>query len=330
MISDALHTILAAGRPHFNARAAEVRHRYPSFDYDDFAAFLRDGLDPVVCAVAEEAPERVGQAATDGFDIALELVAQRLAGPRVRQPWVNRVWSELAPRYAALLAREPQAVLGALTNAVVHLGAMPGVRVDAWLSLMAGLAQWADSVAHLRQLGQIAAWRAGMAHFRAGALRAADALPEAAALAAVGAKSDEQWETVRATLEDDPWWDVASRCRASSPLKAGGFTGFGGRFPQPPSVRVDSDVFVIRSADRYALLIADVHGAVLLPATEQEFTHAKSGQCGSKVFLDGARLNIDGRIHDLDLPRENVALVSSGHTVVVSSPYSHTLTVFPR
>ena len=77
MISPAFAAILAGGRAQFNARAAEARRRFPALDMAAFGAFLRDGVDPLVVAVAAAAPERAGGATLAAYDMALELVCQR-------------------------------------------------------------------------------------------------------------------------------------------------------------------------------------------------------------------------------------------------------------
>src|SRR5438128_1194244 len=79
--------------------------------------------------------------------------------------------------------------------------------------------------------------RAGEAHFRAGALAAADALPPALALAAVRAPGGD-WPELRRRLAAAPWFDpskpVASGLRVVA--HAGAFRGFGGLFVEPPVV----------------------------------------------------------------------------------------------
>src|SRR5262249_15954943 len=205
-ISDPLARVLAAGRPQFNARVVEAKHRYPALDTAAFTAFLRTSLDAILRSVAEVAPDRVAAVTMVAYDMALELVGQALAGPGARNEFVDRVWQVLAPKVARLISEQPMQTLGALSNAVVNIAKTPNARIDQWVNGMTDLARYADSMACVRGLGQITAWRCGLPHFRLGAIRAADQLPENVALAAVGASADAKWTTVRTSFLADPWW----------------------------------------------------------------------------------------------------------------------------
>lgn len=331
-VSAALAAVLASGRAHFNARVVEARHRYPAFDAAAFAAFLRTGLDSVTRSVAAVAPERTTSVVLAAYDIALELVAQGLAGPGARTDLVERVWVTLAPRYARLVAAEPVEVLGALSNAVIHIANVPTARVDDWLDGMAALAGHADSGERMRSLGQVMAWRAGLAHFRDGALCCADALPESVALLAVGADGAQNWSEIRDAYRVNPWWSSQTeRCEAvRNGMEVGQFTGFGGTFAEPPEVRMGAQGFFVRSADRFSLLIADVYGAVLLPATAEEFAQAAVATPDPSVILIGSHIAIGDRRVDLDLPADGLALAGNENTVAVTSPYTHAIRLLPR
>ncbi len=331
-VSPLLAGLLAAGRDHFNARVAEVRRRQPSFDAPAFAGFVRTAIDPLAQCVDALAPGRTGAVVVAAFDIALELVAQGLAGPGARSDALDRAWLALAPGLAPRIAADPFEVLGTLSNAIVHLGGVPGARVDAWIAGMAALASHADSNASLRALGQVLAWRAGLAHFRDGALACADALPAATALLAVGAAPAAQWPQVRDALRADPWWspDPARREAVQRGIAFGSFSGFGGRFAAPPEVRADSLGLLVRSADRTFLLRADACGAVLLPADAAEFDQAASTLAGPPFRLDGTCLTVGPRRIDLDLPADGLAIAASTHTLAVSSPWTHAIRLVPR
>lgn len=317
-VSTPLAQALAAGRSRFNARVAETRHRHPGFDDTAFAGFLGHALDRVVQAVDAVAPERVYAATIAGYDMALELVAQGLAGPGARQPWVDQVWLELAPRHAQLLAAQPQAVLGALSNAAIQLGQWPQVRVADWLQSMTTLAGAVADLTQLRALGQLLAWRAGMVHYRRGALAAADALPPTLALTALGARPTEDWPALRDALLADPWHGASDL--PASGVQIGAFSGFGGSFAQPPELRASAEGFVVRSADRHYLLIADRHGAVLLPASAAEFEGASANSVTAPPQHVAA----------LGWPAESLAAMASERTLALSSPFTHAIALFPR
>lgn len=325
-LSAAFAHVLAEGRPQFNARVAAARRRTPRFGAEDFAAFLQTGVDGVVAAVDAVAPGRTAAVAVAAFEVALLLVTHALAGPGSRNPLVDRLWAEVFPRVAQRIAESPSEVLGALTNAAVHLSGQAGVRSDEWIDRMATLAPAAGSLAHLLELGKVLAWRCGAAHFRRGALAAADALSADLALAAVGAKATTTWPEVRASFLADPWWspdDAGSKSR-----EVGAFIGFGGSFAQPPELRPAGDGFWVRSGARYNLLVADAWGAVLMPATSDEFEASPPARQAAVPVQQGSRLAFAGRTVDLDLPGEGLQVLASAHTVAVASPYSHAIRLF--
>ncbi len=348
-ISDTFARILAAERERFNALAAEAARRTPGFDTEALAAFLRSGVDGVVAAVAtlaEAAPERAAAVAEAAYDIALVLVAQRLAGPLARSRFVERAWVELFPSCAPRIAEAPGEVLGALSNAALYLGNTPELRGDEWLRSLSALAGDAETVSQLLTLGKVLAWRAGAAHFRDGALAAASTLPRALALAAVGAAPGDDWARVHARLSADPWWspegekhrqeDGAPPRRKTRGRKIGDFSGFDGIFRQPPEVRANAGGFWVKSGDRYSLLIADAWGAVLHRASREEYERPEplqSSQSSQSIrpppVLDGTRLKLAHGGIELDLPAEGLAFACNGHTVAVSSPYSFAIRLFP-
>ena len=330
-LSPALADALVAGRPQFNARVAEIRQRYPTFDADAFAAFLRTGLDAVARAVATVAPDRTGFVVSAAYDIALELVAQGLVGPGARTDVIDRVWCMLAPSFARMLAAEPVEVLGLLSNAVLHIAGVQGARVDEWQRAMVECAPRVESTSQLRGLGQVLAWRAGLAHFREGALCCADGLPEALAMQALGGAGDRAWSEVRERYLRNPWWSPRPERRAACEqgMRVGRFAGFGGSFTQPPEVRGCGQGFLVRSENRFSLLIADVHGAVLLPATESEFAQA-AGDGSMRGLLSGSILTIGSRRIDVQLPQDGLAIAGNDDTIAVTSPYTHAIRLVPR
>ncbi|MED5596748.1 hypothetical protein [Janthinobacterium sp. P210006] len=321
MISSAFAAILASGRAQFNGRAAEARRRFPSLDMAAFGVFLHDGVDPLVAAVAAAAPERAGSVTLAAYDMALELVGHGLAGPAAKNPFLNTVWRELAPALAPLLATAPIEVLGMLSNAAIHVGGVAGARPSQWQRELAALAPQVATLAQLRAVGQVLAWRAGVAHFRQGALAAADTLPHELALAAFG-EPGAHWPQVHAQLLDYPWRGNAEG------REFGSFSGLGGDFGTPPQVRATPDGFVVRSAERHYLLVADAYGAVLHGATAEEYALAQTG-VPAFVRVDGASVHIGARSIALDLPAGDIALAANAHTLAITSPWTHAIRLLP-
>ncbi|MBK6638580.1 MAG: hypothetical protein IPG34_13540 [Rhodocyclaceae bacterium] len=332
-ISEPFARILTAGRAQFNSRVAEVRRRVPGFDSEAFGLFLESSVDLVVVAVAEQAPDRAVTTAIVAYDIALVLTAQALTGAHARSALVGRTWRELVPLLGRQVAEQPREVLGALSNAAVFMSSNPVLRGDEWLNHMVSLAGQTQSVDELLALGQLLSWRAGATQFRESALAAADRLPEALALKAVGAAATAGWPSVRQQLQANPWWLPDSPSgRAPRPRRArlfGEFTGLGGAFSQPPELRACATGFLVKSHDRYGLLLADAWGAVLFPTSSDVYAAPATGGVDFPPVLKGASLVFADEVVAIDLPAEGLRMVANDHTVALTSPYTHRIHLFP-
>jgi hypothetical protein len=272
MISRAFADVLAAGRSGFNHRVREAQRIYPAFRADAFLWFLEEGVDGVAVAVEQVDRSRLPAAVLAAYELALGLAGRSLVGPSARSQALTEAWRSLFPRLARLIAAQPAQVLGMLSNAIIHLEGIVGARTGQWAEELAALAPHLESVEQLRIAGQVLAWRAGAAHFRAGAIAAAASLPEALALRAFGAEGWHSWQAFRNAVEHDLWWGGVDP-HAMRERRTGSFSGFGGLFAIPPDIRAAGDVFVVKSGDRHFLLIADAYGAVLQPAGAEEFEH---------------------------------------------------------
>jgi hypothetical protein len=324
-LSPALAQVLRAARTELNARFAAARRERPALDAEAFAAFLRTTVDPLVRAVEQASPDRVADVALCAYDLGLELLGQGLAGPAARDPFVEAGWRRVAPAAPALVAAAPERVLAALGNALHLLASTPGARPEEWMGTMEALAPRCADVDTFLRLGQVAAWRAGMAHFRAGALAAADALPEPLALAVLGAPPG-QWAMVRQRLAVDPWFDPA---RADAPgglrvvARAGAFRGFGGLFTEPPRVATAGGNFLAGSGGEWWLLAADAFGATFHRATPDEVARASAAPGVPGLAVSGARLTWNGA--SLELPELGTitAVAANGTTAALTARYTH-------
>lgn len=258
MLCDVLISVLRSARAELNAQFAQAKREHPTLDDAAFTAFIQQQIDPLAQHAPEDAAFEVICAA---WESGLELVAQRLAGPQARHPWINETWSRLAPQ----LALAPRQLIPAFSNAAHQLATTPGARPQQWLDLMQAIAQCSGDAYTLLQVGQIAAWRAGLAHYREGALRLIAALEPKIAQMALGADSAAFLEKVVAS----PWIEKLAANREN--LRAGSFRGFGGLFVAPPLVKAVNDQFFVRSGDDVWLLTADSFGATFHRATLAEF-----------------------------------------------------------
>lgn len=316
-LSPVLARTLAAGRPQFNARIAAARRARSGFDTDALSDMIRVRLDPVAAAVEAISPDRVGATVEAGFDLLVMLAGQAMAASR--KALLDRVWSEVAPRLAAPVAGRPFATLGMLTNAALTIAATAGARADEWIERMIAVAPMIEADT-LAATGQVIAWRSGMAHFREGALAAADGLPDALALAAIGASG--RWAEVRAALVANPWWtpDEDTPC-----IRFGGFAGFGGPFAEPPRVRAGTQGFFVRSGERTGLLVADAWGATLHPAAKEEF----DGADATGAEIRGGAVVAGDRTIPIDLPAEGLSAAIARNGIAIVSPYSHFVQILP-
>jgi hypothetical protein len=327
MISGAFGAALAAHRDRFNARMREARRRTPALAPDVVGAFLQDCAAPLVDAVAAKAPDRVDAVVDAVYEAALALAARKSIGPGARSQLLAEAWTGSFAAFAPLVASQPAPVLGMLSNAIVYLEALPGTRPRQWLAEVAALAPRIESAAQLAVVGQIAAWRAGAAHFREGAIGAADGLPPALALAALRAPEGSELQALQLRMIDDPWWRGAGD-EAREDIELGAFTGFGGAFATPPQVRAGLDHFVVRSGERCFTLMVDAYGAVLQPAGAEDFDRAGAGHVPHKLGGDGLQLG-ERRIA-LDLPAAGLALCANRSTFAIASPFTHAIRLLRR
>lgn len=329
MISRAFADVLAAGRSGFNYRVREAQRRFPAFRTDAFLWFLKEGVDAVAVAVGQADRTRMPAAVLAAYDVALELTGHLLVGPAVRSQALTEGWRSLSPCLAHLIAAQPAQVLEMLSNAIIHLEGIDGARIGQWTRELAALAPYLESVAQLRIAGQVLAWRAGAAHFRAGAIAAAAALPEALALRAFGADGWCSWQACRDDVEHDLWWGSGDP-HAMRERRVGSFTGFGGQFAMPPEVRATGEAFFVKSGDRHYLLLADAFGAVLQSASVEEFEYANAVQPRCDHTLRDGMLTVGSRLIDLDVPEQGLTVCATAATIAIASPYTHAIRLLAR
>lgn len=270
LVGEPFARVLRASRDQLNARFAEARQRHPSLAGDELMGFLTHVVDPLVSAVAAVCPDRTDAVALVAYETALELVGQRLVGPLARGTAIDATWRCVLPAAARLVAAEPSRAVSSLSNAAHQLEATSGARARTWVDDMMRLATDCATVDELLRVGQVAAWRAGMAHFRQGAIAAAASLPQPLALSAVGASADRGWTETEAGLRSSEWFDPARPAAAresstGSSLRTvatvGAFRGFGGVFSVPPRVTHVAGNFHVSSGDECWILTADLYGA---------------------------------------------------------------------
>jgi hypothetical protein len=307
-----LADFLRTRRADCNARFAAARRHWPRLDAADFSLFLRDQLSPLALSLE---PAQAHLVLDRAYDLGLQLVAEKLAGPSAVTPAINLLWTEVFPSLAALIGTSPRRILGALSNAAHHLATAADTRAEIWRSRLLALAPRCSSADQLLIVAQVLAWRAGLAHFREPALAAADTLPPDLALDALDAPADSDWHEVRDAHLSNPWFGY--KVPATPVHRIGAFRGFGGQFLSPPLLARSGSHILVRSGDDSWILLADAFGATLHRATPDEI----SGTVPSPPPL-----------HDFGLLPSGLTASSAvilGATCAVTSRQSHSIWVGP-
>lgn len=315
MLCDAFIQVLKSGRTDFNQQVAQARRENPTFDDAAFSDFVQTCMNPLATAVP---PESVPDLVQSMWETGLQLVAQRLAGPQAREPWINQTWQQVLVAAARHVARAPGSMLGSFSNAAHHLSATPGARPEQWIEIMTQAAGMAPDVGTLLKAGQVAAWRCGLAHYRESALRQAQELPADLALTALQAH-DAKWPELHAALSADPWHVPGEASHAGHEvLRAGAFRGFGGLFATPPQVIAANDQIFVRSGDDVWLLTADAFGATFHRATQEEFSQGTKEESAGITPPSGI-----GMVTSSARTRSTIAITGTlTHAIILFSPPS--------
>lgn len=329
MPSPALISILRSGRNDFNARFAAARRIHPDLEPAAFGQFLTTAVDELAQAVEKARADRVADVTIAAYDAGLELVGQRLAGPGSRLPCIEEAWRRILPNAASIVAAAPGGLIPAVCNAV-HQLASTGARPMEWIEMMEKLGKECPDAATFLKLGQLCAWRAGLAHFRAGALAAADTLPEPLVLAALGAKAGATWPVLREQFLASPWFDPSTETKSSPSIRAaaqvGAFKGFGGLFIEPPTVAASGENLFARSDSDCWLLTAGVFGATFHRVSAEEFDAAnQTSALPSGMEIKGSRIIFGGERFDLPELGEISSAAANTHTLALTSRLTHSI-----
>ncbi len=242
-----LQQALLARRERFNTAFALARRSRPRLDQQAFSQHLLEVVDPIV----ERCRENSDQVVEVLYDLSLELVGTELLG---RYPAVVRGWERLLPRWSAWLSAQPRRLTASLTNALVELSPY---RPQFWIDKMGELTF--ESLEQLLACGQVLAWKAGLAHYREGALEVARQLPSELCQSLLGCSPQ-----VLDELVEQPWRDPQGGQpeRFQVVARVGSFRGFGGLFIRPPEVTsAGRDRFFVSDGEERFLLAADLFGA---------------------------------------------------------------------
>ncbi len=326
-VSDRLGSVLQATRDDLNHRFADVRRANAGLDGQAFLSFVAESIDPLAQAVPAGNAERIRSVVDAAYDIGLELFSKGLVGGQARSRQIEAAWREVATATGGLLAASPRRLLAALTNAVVNLEGEGG-RAEEWVARMATIAPRCGDLETLLRVGQVAAWRAGLAHHRSGALAVADGLDEGLVRAALDVRSG-SWNELRVGFHNNPWFDPnGERSGLRLVAEVGAFRGFGGLFRQPPQVAAAEEQFLVRSGAEHWLMTVDLYGATFHRATAGEFEQAAQNRAWPRdLELKRGTLVRGGQSLALPVLEQPNSLVASAYTVAATTPHSHTITL---
>jgi hypothetical protein len=311
MLAPPLSDFLRARRADCNARFAAARRLWPRLEAADFSFFLREQVSPLADALhVRDANVVLDQA----YELGLQLVAEKLAGPAAATSAINSLWTTAFPSMAVHIVSAPRRILGSLSNAAHHLAATRDTRPDIWQSRLVALAPRCANADELLIVAQVLAWRAGLAHFHAPALAAADCLPPTLALQTLEAPADANWPEVRDAHLSDPWFGYHLPDRLDR--RIGSFRGFGGLFLTPPLVTRSGSQILVQSGDEAWILVADAFGATFHRASPQEIQRA-------------APVSTSSGISRLPSGHTATSCVVLDKTYAVTSAQSHSIWIGP-
>ena len=238
---------------------------------------------------------------------------------------VGEGWRTLAAAAAPVMASFPDRVLSAVANALLQLGEYAGRPAQPVDSRSGTIAPRCPDLETLLAAGQVLAWRAGLAHYRAGALAVADSLPGDLALLAVGATGD--WAAIRKRLEEDPWF-VPEPSLARPVGEVGAFRGLGGEFRVPPLVALHAGHLVVSSGEDAWLhrgcLRSDVPSSDRRGALRPPRAALPNG-----MDLQGGALAFRGRTLPVSICGELTSAASNGTTLALTSSLTHAVVLVP-
>jgi hypothetical protein len=324
-VSATFERILRERRHAYNFRWSEARSRFPHLNANDAASFFVHDLAPLIDALSGAPSVRSDQLESI-CDIAVEVGAIatgiRLLGVNATQPWVTHLWRTVFPALAQHIANEPLAVITELSHATAQFNAHTAARPEQWLRLLTMLGPQACDLAHLRLLGKVLAWRSGLAHYRNGALAAADQLPTELAELALEIPSTHSWARLRAPLNASCW---PSECVDTTGLlaKVGAFRGLGGVFVEPPTLATRDGELIARSGGDAWVICADLFGATL--HRTQDFGDPAGTACEEPVLILGDFIILPSQAVELGAAAPVTSVVQQGNTLAITTKNSHAI-----
>lgn len=257
--------LLARQREAINALFFQARQYSHQLQPETVYRFLTDTLQPVVLAAAPHLPaDELDQLALKLTVLALDLIGKQLLDPAGPFALIETAWRRLFAAHPQLLAESPRRAIAALSNALVHLCLHPGARPAIWVSELERLGGACPDLARYLKLGQILAWRVGLAQYRSGALALLPELP-----AQLQAELLEN-QPLAAWLAS-PWTDKLNHLSPKGLRMAavtGRFSGWGGKLHDPPQLGWEDDALLVSDSQACWYVFRDAFGESWLRRNE--------------------------------------------------------------
>ncbi len=309
---------LRLNRPALNARFANAQRRFATLDGQVFLDYVKNDIDVLVRALHNARDDRIAELCESLFELGLRLVGQGVLGRCARYPMILPLWHEIALRAPRLVAQSPRRLFAALANACIHV-ADQGRYPEFYQRLLASSAM-ADLDRFLRA-GQVAAWRSGLAHYRASALSAAAHLDAAALGFALDVPAERAHAELDA-LKANRWHG----CPGTGPrlvARAGQFRGLGGPFVAPPLVATVGKELLARAGDQVFVLHADAFGSSFHAVAGELWPGQSAVPPGAKLLDQGVRFGTTevsipgaGPMTSVAVADETFALTCQGSHVI--------------
>lgn len=265
-MSQVFQSALEDRRDHINRMVERRLKGGAKLDLADFMEHVRSAVGPIVDAIHQTFPERVGVATNDLLQLSLDLIESRHLGSQCQYQLMNRLWREVLPRVARIVARDPRRVVGSLCNGVHFMESAKLSKGERWLDLVSTCGALVSDVESLLAIGRFAAWAAGLPQYRVSALPEAQKIPMPLVATMLGKPQllDEETRQLLHELQSNPWATIPSHEGGGNHgihlMECGAFRGFGGNFMRPPKVYFLDGQFVVESAGETWHLFADGFG----------------------------------------------------------------------
>jgi hypothetical protein len=305
----------------------------PSLDHEIFTYYLLDILAPALDGLNGKSPESIERVTDSLYTTILELLQKGFLGGSKKQDPFESCFKQFVLAFPDRIADRPDEFLKHITQALIQLCTTSGARPEEWTRLMIQCNPASRTYEELLQTGFAAAWRSGMAHYRKKAFQIIqNSTPEIIhqLLNRNEPPSPVEVKTIIENMSRNPWLtveqaaqNIQTSTRLSIVAQAGGFTGFGGLFISPPSIRSNGEELVAICGEHAWTLFADCYGKVFLPS-DGDSTAFINPKTDFNYYPNGTVSYGSYNAVFSDLSNAN-SFAALGGTFAVTIPYSHSI-----